>query len=431
MLYEEARVYLDGVSKYGSVLGLECIRDLLNELGNPQDKLEFVHIAGTNGKGSILAYISTILKNAGYKTGRYISPTVMDYLERLQINGEYISETQFAEVAEQVKTAADKMIAEGKPSPTVFEIETAMAMVYFAGQNCDIVVLETGLGGFTDATNIVKNVKACVFASISIDHLGMIGNNLTEIAQTKAGIIKDGAKVITGPQTEEVLHVLRTVAEEKECEFIISSLHEMQVDENSIDGQSFSYKEYRNMRVSLLGANQLENVSVALETISALNGFGMSISEEAVRTGLRETTWPGRFQVLKKEPLFIVDGAHNIDAIRRLVENIQIYLKNKKIIAIIGIFKDKEYQKMISLIAPFLQKAYVIELPNTQRTLGKDVLKAELEKYGVETEAADGIIDAVKKTEKTVDEETAVLGFGSLSYLGEVIRFVSGKEDIK
>ena len=200
MTYKEARVYLDEVSKYGSVLGLDTIRGLLRELGNPQDDLKFIHIAGTNGKGSVLAYTSTILSEAGYRTGRYVSPTVVSYLERIQIDGKWIPEDEFAELVEEVKKAIARMEARGEASPTVFEAETAVAFLYFREKRCDLVVLETGLGGLLDATNIVKNTELAVFASISRDHMGFLGETLEEIAANKAGIIKPGCTVVTSLQ---------------------------------------------------------------------------------------------------------------------------------------------------------------------------------------------------------------------------------------
>ena len=217
MTYKEARVYLDEVSKYGSVLGLDTIRGLLRELGNPQDDLKFIHIAGTNGKGSVLAYTSTILSEAGYRTGRYVSPTVVSYLERIQIDGKWIPEDEFAELVEEVKKAIARMEARGEASPTVFEAETAVAFLYFREKRCDLVVLETGLGGLLDATNIVKNTELAVFASISRDHMGFLGETLEEIAANKAGIIKPGCTVVTSLQKPEVMAVLGGKARELKC----------------------------------------------------------------------------------------------------------------------------------------------------------------------------------------------------------------------
>ena len=216
MTYKEARVYLDEMSKYGSVLGLDTIRGLLHELGDPQDDLKFIHIAGTNGKGSVLAYTSTILSEAGYRTGRYVSPTVMSYLEKIQVDGTWISELDFAQSVEKIKKAIASLKAKGEPLPTLFEAETAMAFLYFRKMHCDMVVLETGLGGETDATNIVKNTICAAFATISVDHLGVIGDTLEEIARTKSGIIKPGCAVVSARQTDVVRNVLKKKSRREE-----------------------------------------------------------------------------------------------------------------------------------------------------------------------------------------------------------------------
>lgn len=429
MLYEEARVYLAQVSKYGSVLGLDSIRELLKRLGNPQDTLQFIHIAGTNGKGSVLAYLSTILKEAGYKVGRYSSPTVMDYMERFQIGGKSMSEEKLGAYTELVKAAAEAMAADGLPSPTVFEIETAIAFSYFATEKCQIVVLETGLGGLLDATNIVKSTKVCVFTSISRDHVGILGENLEEIARNKAGIIKSGAAVVTVPQREMVMEVLQKEAEEKKCSLSVAEPQQIICQERSLEGQHFSYKEYEDMTIHLLGNYQLENVSIVLEVISVLRKMGMEISEQAVKCGLERTEWKGRFQILQKEPLVIVDGAHNKDAVKRLVENIEIYLKRKNIIAIMGVFKDKEYQEMVKLISPYLEKVYAVELPDRERTLSKERLKAEFEKYKVTAVTEKSHLTALRRAMEEAEKNQVILGFGSLSYLGDMIRDMR-KEDL-
>ena len=231
--YKEARVYLDELSKYGSVLGLDTIRGLLRELGNPQDDLKFIHIAGTNGKGSVLAYTSTILSEAGYRTGRYVSPTVISYLERIQIDGTWISEDEFAELTEKVKEAIARMKAAGEESPTVFEVETAIAFLYFKKRKCDLVVLEAGLGGLLDATNIIRTPVCAVFATISVDHLGVIGNSLEEIAQNKAGIIKPGCTVVSAKQKESVHRILAETASGKGCFFEEAQPEQMVVLEDS------------------------------------------------------------------------------------------------------------------------------------------------------------------------------------------------------
>ena len=421
MLYEEARVYLEHVSKYGSVLGLESIRHLMEELGNPQNELQVIHIAGTNGKGSILAYVSTVLQCAGWKVGRYISPTVMEYLERFQIDGEYMPKEVLLPIVEEVKWAAEQMQMKGMPYPTVFEIETAIAFVYFARENCDYVVLETGLGGRLDATNIVKNTQVCVFASISMDHMAVLGNTLAEITEEKAGILKTESVAVSYPQTEEVRKILQQKADEKNIPLWFADKEQVVVQKEELGSQIFSYKEFRDVEIQLTGRNQIENAITALEVIRALRNQNVSIPDEAIYQGMRRTVWPGRFQVLETSPLVIVDGAHNEDATRRLAENIRTYLQGRPIIGVMGVFKDKAYKTIIEIMQPYLEYVYTIDLPNKDRTLDRRELVRVLKAQGISAEDCESVEKALRKAKKRAKDGQAVLVFGSLSYLGEVI----------
>ncbi|MDY5846361.1 MAG: folylpolyglutamate synthase/dihydrofolate synthase family protein [Bariatricus sp.] len=429
MLYEEARVYLDHVSKYGSVLGLDSIKSLLGELGNPQNDLKFIHIAGTNGKGSVLACLSCILQAAGLCVGRYISPTVMDYMERFQINGQWMAEDELALFVPEVKKAAEKVEEEKGLTPTAFEIETAIAFLYFQKNACDYVVLETGMGGLLDATNIVETTEVCVFTSISMDHVGILGNTLEEIAETKSGIIKPGAVVVTAGQRNEVLEVLKKKSEECGCRMYKASPERAVILEEGIMGQRFSYGRYENLRLNLAGRYQIDNAVTVLEAVEALRNIGARISEKAVREGLNKVEWPGRFQVLLKNPLVIADGAHNRDAIKRLAENTEFYLAGKKITAVMGVFKDKEVEVMTRIMAPHLAKVYTVDLPNRERTLEKEKLCQYLSAAGVWARPAEDIETALNLAIEDAGRDGAVLVFGSLSYLGEVIRICTKRKE--
>ena len=429
MLYEEARVYLDHVSKYGSVLGLDSIKSLLGELGNPQNDLKFIHIAGTNGKGSVLACLSCILQAAGLCVGRYISPTVMDYMERFQINGQWMAEDELALFVPEVKKAAEKVEEEKGLTPTAFEIETAIAFLYFQKNACDYVVLETGMGGLLDATNIVETTEVCVFTSISMDHVGILGNTLEEIAETKSGIIKPGAVVVTAGQRNEVLEVLKKKSEECGCRMYKASPERAVILEEGIMGQRFSYGRYENLRLNLAGRYQIDNAVTVLEAVEALRNIGARISEKAVREGLNKVEWPGRFQVLLKNPLVIADGAHNRDAIKRLAENTEFYLAGKKITAVMGVFKDKEVEVMTRIMAPHLAKVYTVDLPNRERTLEKEKLCQYLSAASVWARPAEDIETALKLAIEDAGRDGAVLVFGSLSYLGEVIRICTKRKE--
>ncbi len=423
MTYKEARVYLDHVSKYGSVLGLGPIRKLLCELGNPQDDLKFIHIAGTNGKGSVLAYTSTILKEAGYRVGRYVSPTVVSYLERIQVNACPIPEDAFARLTNMVQKAIARMESAGEVSPTVFEAETAIAFLYFKEQRCDLVVLECGLGGETDATNIIENTLLAVFTSISRDHLGVLGNTLEEIAMVKSGIIKSGCTVVTPLQQPEVMQVLTERARQKGCPLYLADPAAAVILEENHLGQTFSYNT-ETFRCSLAGRHQVENAVVALQVISVLETLGYSISREALRQGFIHTTWPGRLTCLKKKPLFFIDGAHNENAARRLRESLEAYFPGKRLIYIMGVFRDKEYEKIAAITGPLADSVHTIDLPDINRTLPAGRLAEVMTDYCMPDtviQPEPDIGTAVKNSLAEAGEDDVILAFGSLSYLGKVM----------
>lgn len=427
MTYKEARVYLDKVSKYGSVLGLDTIRELLRELGNPQESLKFIHIAGTNGKGSVLAYTSTILSMAGYRTGRYVSPTVVSYLERIQVDGEWISEDAFARLTEIVQRAIARMEAAGKPSPTVFEVETAIAFLYFKERNCDIVVLECGLGGELDATNIITNTICAVFTTISRDHLGILGNTLEEIAETKSGIIKPGCTVITTTQQPEVIQVLKSHARQMGAPLFIADKQQATVSKEDFMGQTISYKDVKEIHCPLAGRYQLDNAVLALEIMRTLPSLGYPVSEETIRLGLEKTAWPGRFTCLMQNPLFFIDGAHNEDAARRLKESVETYFPGKRLIYIMGVFQDKEYEKIAAIMGPLAKSIHTIDLPDANRTLPATELAGVMQHYslpGTPVQAEKSIREAVQNALLEADSTDIILVFGSLSYLGQVMEIV-------
>ncbi len=424
MTYEEARAFIDDTSKYGYILGLDTVTELLSRLGNPQDDLKFVHIAGTNGKGSILAYVSTILKEAGYKVGRYISPTIFEYRERIQVNEAYIPEEAVARLAERIYQAGQAMLAEGLAHPTAFEVETALAFLYFKETDCDIVVLETGMGGLTDATNVVKTTLVSAFASISMDHMGFLGDTLEEIAGIKAGIIKPDTTVISTAQTARVRKVLEEACLENRASYREVQKEDLKDKKISFEDQSFTYKDRTNLRPGILGSCQLENAAAALEVIDALGELGYPVTEEALRRGLEQTEWAGRFTVIEEDPLFLVDGAHNRDAADRLLETLKLYVPEKRKIFIIGVLGDKEYDYMMSRLAPEAERIVTVMTPDNQRALPAEELAEAVRKYNPNVEAAENIPEAVKKAKGYAGGDGMVLAFGSLSYLGDLIRAV-------
>lgn len=428
MNYKEARVYLDDLSKYGSVLGLENIRELLCRLGNPQDELKFIHISGTNGKGSVLAFLSTILSGAGYRTGRYISPTLFSYRERIQVNGEYIEKDSLANHVALIKEKIEEMQREHVGSPTLFEVETALAFLYFKEKKCDVVVLETGLGGSLDATNIIKSTVLEVITSISMDHIGILGNTLEEIAMQKAGIIKPHTVVVSAEQKPEAAQVIRKVCEEQNCS--LREVEEAQITEvvYGCDGQCFSYKNRKQIQISLAGSYQIKNAALALEAVQALRELGFTMTEEQIYQGFSNTVWKGRFTILSKSPVVVMDGAHNEAAAKELCNSLELYFKGRKLYYIFGMFCDKEYRKVIALTAPLAEHIVTVATPDNRRALPAEELKAAVALTNQSVESAESMADAFEKLKNCVTDEDVIVIFGSLSFLGEAEKIVMDEE---
>lgn len=428
MKYQEALEYIDSLKNYGIVPGLDSIRELCRRLGDPQEQLQFVHIAGTNGKGSVLAYVSTVLKCAGYKVGRYISPTIREYRERIQVNSRMITQKTLCELLEKVKKVCDGMVSDGLPHPTPFEVETALGFLYFVREKCDLVVLETGMGGRLDATNVIRHTQVAVLASISMDHMQYLGKTLTAIAGEKAGIMKEGCRVVTIQQDEEVMAVLRSKAEQLQLPLIVAGSEQAKKIRYGLEKQRFDYGDRKDLEIHLAGRCQISNAVLAIEVCRALEDCGYEISEKALRQGLAETRWPGRFTVLGRKPLFVVDGAHNEDAAKKLAESIEFYFTNKRIIYIMGILKDKEYEKIIALTAQYADQILTVAAPGNPRAMSSYELAQEVAKVHPRVTAVDSLEEAVEISHLLAGKEDVILAFGSLSYLGQLMEIMEARE---
>lgn len=425
MKFSEAMDFIEECNKAGIVPGLDSIRELCKRLENPQDKLKFIHIAGTNGKGSTLAYITSILKAAGYKTGRYISPTIRSYLERFQVNERSISKELFVNLTERVADVCKAMVEDGLPHPTAFEVETAIAFLFFLEKKCDIVVLECGMGGESDATNIISSSVLSVFAHIDMDHMQFLGETLEEIAKQKAGIVKPNTFAVSTIQDEKVEGILQKRCEDLNTAFNILRIEEISKIKYSLKEQSFclcgvQYKQ------KLIGAHQVENAALAIKAIeifkktSAYNE-NKPITEEKIREGLLKTVWVGRLQILNKNPLFIIDGAHNVDGAKRLRQNVDIYFKNKRKIYIVGIFRDKAVEEILSLMLEKEDIVLTIAPPENKRALSSVELAQAAREFSLNVTSLDSVEEAVEMAWLFSDKDSVVLAFGSLSYLGRVI----------
>ena len=422
MRYADALEYIEGISAgKGIVPGLNSIRELCRRLGDPQDKLKFIHIAGTNGKGSTLAFISSILMQSGYRVGRYISPTITDYRERFQINGKMISQSMFATILEEVKNACDIMTEEGLDHPTAFEIETAVSFLYFLRKNCDIVVLETGMGGRDDATNIVSTTVLSVLTTISMDHMQFLGDTLSKITENKCGIIKIGVPVVSAAQNDEVLTVINRFSEKNNSSLKVINSGAVSDIKYGLNKQSFKLDKER-YEIRLSGVWQIENAALAVTAANILNDNGYKmITKETIKKGLYNTYWPARFQVVRKKPLLIIDGAHNEDAAVRLRQSIDTYIPEKKKIYIMGMFRDKEVDKVISMIVKDAVMVFTCQTPNNPRAMKPLELAEHVREYNPNVTSCDSVDEAVEFAISMADDETAVIACGSLAYLGRIL----------
>lgn len=444
MNYYDSMKYMDEVAKFGSVLGLESITELLKRLGNPQDKLQFVHIAGTNGKGSTAAYIANIMAVAGYRIGRYVSPTIRCYCERIQVTDKaetsyiettYICEEAVARHITLIADVCDEMALDGFSHPTPFEIETAMCFLEFIEQGCDLVVLEVGMGGRLDATNIIKNTQVAVLASISMDHMQFLGDTLAKITYEKAGIVKDNCKVVSYKQLPEAMKVIESVCNEKDAELLISDFETIQNIRYDIDETAFGYTVekkatdecniLKNLKIHLLGKMQVKNAVVAINTVLMLKRIGYNVTEESIFTGLDITSWNGRFEKIHDNPTIILDGAHNEDAAYALLESMELYFPQRNCIFVIGVLADKEYEKVLAITAKKAKTIYTIT-PNNTRGLDAKSLARCARRYCSNVKAISSVREALQLAieesgkDNSYNEETPIIVFGSLSFHEEV-----------
>lgn len=429
MTYQEAMDYLKYTEGFGSVLGLDNMVHLLDGLENPQNKLKFVHIAGTNGKGSTAAYIATILADANYYVGRYISPSVICYEEKIQITSKksddgcietnFIDKVDITNGISKIKKVCDLMVASGKNQPTLFEIETAMAFLHFVNSKCDIVVLEVGLGGRLDATNVISTVLCSVITSISMDHMNYLGDSIEKIAMEKAGIIKMGVPVVSYNQDNRVTTVLQSKSLEKMSTYQEIKCNKINIIKQDISGSYFDYEKLMNLHISLVGTNQINNSVLAILAIEELITQGYPIQEDNIRNGLSKTIWKARFEIVSTNPFFIVDGAHNEDAAKVLAENIKLYFSNKKIIYILGVLADKDYESILKITANLASHIITIT-PNNKRGLLSSTLADVAKKYCENVIDAGHVTTGINIAYEIAKKEDVIISFGSLSYLSEV-----------
>ena len=415
MTYEEALSYIHSICWKGSKLGLDRTRELLGKLNDPQKELKFIHIAGTNGKGSTAAMLSSILEEAGYRVGLYTSPFINRFNERMQVNHQPIPDEELAALTEYVRPHADAMA----DSPTEFELITALAMVWFARQKCDIVVLEVGMGGELDSTNIIDVPEAAVIAAMGLDHVKELGPTMADIARAKAGIIKEGGRVVSYGGNPEADEVIAAVCRARNASLCQPDFSAIVPGDFGLEGQTFSYKGWRGLRIPLVGAYQMNNAAVVLETVEVLRQRGWSVSDEAVRKGLADTRWPARFEVLRRDPVFIVDGGHNPHGIRATAESLSRLFPGRKITFVTGVMADKDVEHILGLIVPLAEQFFTVR-PDNPRAMDAGELAARIEAMGAKATACASVRDGVDRAIQAEGPHGVACALGSLYMSGEV-----------
>lgn len=403
MDYIEALDYIHGVDKFGMILGLDSIRELLRRLGNPQKNLNIVHIAGTNGKGSTAAFLSSVLVESGYKTGLYTSPFLERFNERIRIDGEEIDNQRLADCVEKVKEKVEEMVSEGLQHPTEFEIVTATAFYFYNEEKVDILILEVGLGGRFDATNVVDKTLVSVISSISKDHTNILGDTLEEIAYEKAGIIKEKGNVFLYQQKDCVEKVIEKICKEKDAELIKTDNSSIKVVKTNLNNQVFECRDYlgnihKDLKIRMLGEHQVKNSLLAINTLIYLKksrNFD-KITDESIREGILKTRWAGRMEIVSEKPLFIIDGAHNIDAAQLLSKEIDKYFGEEwDKTLILGLLEDKDVDSIVKSLVPKFNHI-IITLPDNPRAMEVGELAYRVGMYSDDIICIENIDEAVE-----------------------------------
>jgi dihydrofolate synthase/folylpolyglutamate synthase len=429
MDYKEALEYYNSLNARGMKFGLDRIRLLMNYLSDPDKVLRIIHVAGTNGKGSVIAFTSSILSKAGYQVGAYTSPHLLRINETIRIGNENISDSDFARIIFEIKSVTESNQDLKDAELSSFEILTVVAMQYFKENKCDFVLLEVGLGGRLDATNVITYPLISVITKIAYDHVGILGHDIESITREKAGIIKGNSMVVLS--TQDYNGALEIVKER--CSSLNSQL--IQVDRNNVKiknstcstfEQVFNYKHLKNIKISLLGTHQIFNAATAIEIIFALAKYGFNINEKDIFNGLKDAYWPCRLELIRTNPMIIIDAAHNVDGVEALVDYLTLVApKNKKITFIFGVLKDKNYIEMIEKIVPLAQNIITVT-PNNSRALEATELAEIISGYGITAIASNNIEEAVKLGIAQAKQDSVICIFGSLFYVGEAREILVG-----
>ncbi len=421
MTCEQAIEYLYSRLKFGSIPGLERIRALCDMVGNPQDKLRFIHVGGTNGKGSTCSMISAMLQNAGYKTGLFTSPFVIDFRERIQINGEMIDPDELGSIVEEIIPFVAELDGQGI-TPTEFEVLTVVSLMYYYRHNCDYVVLEVGLGGLCDSTNIIKKPEVCVITSVSYDHTHILGETIEEIAKQKSGIIKENCSVVVYPQPfVQAENIILETAKKNNCRIYAVDNKSITPVTSDMTGSVFTYKNQK-IKVGLVGSHQIFNAATAFEAGLALIDCGLKLNRDNILYGIENAHIAARTQIVSENPLVVIDGGHNPDGVAALCKNLITVFEGKSVTAVIGMMADKDVNESARMLAPLCDRILTVTVDNP-RSMKADELKEIIEIYNSDVQAFDNLSAALDEVNGTIGNDDMLLICGSLYLASEAENF--------
>ena len=424
MTYDEALEYIHGVSWTFCKPGLDRIGELCQRLGHPERGMRFIHVAGTNGKGSTSAMLDSILRRVGLNVGLFTSPYIYEFGERMRVGGENIGREELAEITEYVRPIAEAMT----DRPTEFELITAIAFEFFKRRGCDVVVLEAGMGGRLDSTNIIREPLLSIITGIALDHTAFLGDTVEKIAVEKAGIIKDGAPLLYGGDCESAAEVIRAVANERGSRFVRSDHGAIRISSATLSGTKFDYKGWRGVRIPLLGSYQPKNAALVLEAVELLRGRGLKIPDSAVYEGLASAAWRGRFEIINKEPQIIFDGAHNPEGVAAAVESIKSYFGDERLMVLSGVLRDKDYRYIASRISEIADRAFTLT-PDNPRALSAEEYAKEFMKNGIAATAVGDIRAAFLAAKRAAaDEGKTLVCLGSLYTYVDIMKIIEGEK---
>ena len=417
MSYESTLAYIHGVQWRGQKPGLDRIRTLLNHLGYPEERLKFVHIGGTNGKGSTAALMESVLRKAGYRTGLYTSPFINRFNERIRVDGQEITDEALELIVNEIRPFADAM----EDLPSEFELITAVAMVYFSRMGCDIVVLEVGMGGEFDATNVIPCPEVAVLTAIGLDHTAVLGPTVADIARTKSGIIKEGGDVVSYGHLPEADAEIEAACQRNHATLWPVDFDRLVLKDLTLDERTFDLGPIQDLKMPLLASYQPKNAAVAVTALSVLAHKGWHITEQNIRDGFAAVQWPGRFEVLGRHPIFLLDGSHNPQGTAATVESLQELFPGQKFVFLLSIMADKDVDTMLSLLAPLAQQFFTVTADNP-RAMPADQLADKLQALGCRAECCASIPEAVAAAQGAAGYDGRVCALGTLYFSGDVRR---------